>query len=149
MLAGYNVFLMCLFSEITANQKGKNAEEKLKLNTYELNPKNIIPRCLVYELMKGIIKEAASNTEGESFTLKDKCELIKTACEEVKQQIKTLLLGEKYKVVSTCSFIDTTRFSGIVASNCLWNKQYDTFIDYKHQVKSGCIVCIVYFVTID
>ena len=82
--------------------------------------------------MKGIIKEVVSNTE--TFTLKDKYELIKTACEEVKQQVKTLLSGEKYKVISTCSFIDTTRFSGIVVSNCLWKEQYDTFIDYKYHV---------------
>ena len=140
-------FLTFLLTEIAANQKEKNAEETIKLNTYELNPKTRFPRGMVHELLKGIIKEVASNTE--SCTLKDKCELIKTACEEVKQQVKSLLSGEKYKVISTCSFVDTPRFSGIVASNCLWNKQYDNFIDYKYHVKNGCIVCIVYFVTID
>lgn len=104
----------------------KPTDEKLKKsfeNTYQLEPKIRFPEGKV----RAVIQEALDTLDSHTYSAQHTPFLVKLLTARVLENVKQLKI-ERYKIVCMIT-LGTKESQGVrVASRCLWNSHFDTYV---------------------
>ena len=110
-------------------------------NSYELNPVKPLKISEVREIMKKAIREVneeknKDETDGE---------LCKSLADEIKVRVKNIGFS-RYKIICTVSLLQGCKRKNLmIGSRCLWNTDYDNFVQEIFENKSFTVIATVYF----
>lgn len=131
-------------------RKEKMKEKKAYTNTYDI-PENEFHKNDLLKSIKSTIRRTCNEhlsqpNNPNHIQLKI---IIKEIANVIKTEIKLLKGMERYRIISTCSFIAGTNFSGRIGSGFLWNPTVDNYVDYTHKLSLGSLYCSVYMVNFE
>lgn len=119
----------------TKDEKFKRSFE----NTYRLEPKIRFPEGKV----RTVIKEALDTLESHAYSANHTPFLVKLLSARILENVKHLNI-ERYKVVCLVT-IGSKESQGLrIASRCLWNDQFDTFVSVSFEGETFFAVGTVY-----
>ena len=109
-------------------------------NSYELNPVKPFKISEVREVMKNAI-EIENDEINKDVTDRDLCKLL---ADEIKVRVKNIGFS-RYKIICTVSiFRGSQRQNIMIGSRCLWNTDYDNFVQEIFEKKYFTVIATVY-----
>lgn len=109
-------------------------------NSYELSPVKPFKISEVREIMKNVIKLVNDEMN------KDETDgnLCKSLADEIKARVKSIGFS-RYKIICTVSILrDCQRHNIMIGSRCLWNTDYDNFVQEIFENKCFTVIATVY-----
>ena len=109
-------------------------------NSYELNPVKPFKISEVREIMQNAIKEVNE----EKSKVEADGELCKSLADEIKARVKNIGFS-RYKIICTVSLLHGCKRENLmIGSRCLWNTDYDNFVEEIFENKSFTVIATVY-----
>ena len=109
-------------------------------NSYELNPVKPFKISEVREIMKNAIEEVNE----EKSKVEADGELCKSLADEIKARVKNIGFS-RYKIICTVSLLHGCKRENLmIGSRCLWNTDYDNFVEEIFENKSFTVIATVY-----
>ena len=109
-------------------------------NSYELSPPKPFKVSEVREIMKSAMQEI-NDEKNKRETDKDLC---KSLADEIKLRVKNCGFS-RYKIICIVSLLrGCNRQNIIISSRCLWNTDYDNFVQEISKSKHCTVIATVY-----
>lgn len=137
------MFLLIYFAFLDGWSLRKKAQHQTK-NTYVTKPTSQPSIQESRSMIKEICHELISN-DNIKYTM-ELPNLIITISDKVKNGLKSLGKHDRYRVIVTTEYLEGKEFYGKNVSGFLWNCETDLYVDYKYKLRSGYIICTVYFI---
>ena len=127
-----------------ADSPGMRPPEKRKRvlyeNTYRTTPEKAFPSCKVQGIIRDVID---SNMKHETYDVESCRQNSQTLAEMIKMRVKDLSIP-RYKIICLVHIGQITGQGVRIASQCLWNPEFDSFAEYSFKNSSLFATGLVY-----
>ena len=109
-------------------------------NTYRLEPACDFPKSQVRRIIEEVVTR---HLEGKTYSAQEANALTVDLANKIKQAVKAVLFN-RYKLIVFVLIGECHGTSAKFASRCVWNENFDTFVDHSYSNGSMYASCTAY-----